>query len=76
MIGKITGIQDMRGTDHVLIDVRGVGYIVVFVSDSLIVKRSTKSGGFLRRRYNRYLRIGCILAYQTPIQTHLRPLGA
>ncbi|EBA03825.1 Holliday junction DNA helicase motor protein [Rhodobacterales bacterium HTCC2150] len=28
MIGKITGIQDMRGTDHVLIDVRGVGYIV------------------------------------------------
>jgi len=28
MIGKITGIQDTRGTDHVLIDVRGVGYIV------------------------------------------------
>lgn len=28
MIGKITGIVDMRGPDHVLIDVRGVGYIV------------------------------------------------
>ena len=32
MIGKITGILDMRGADHVLIDVRGVGY-VVHVSD-------------------------------------------
>ncbi|QUJ75339.1 Holliday junction branch migration protein RuvA [Sulfitobacter albidus] len=28
MIGKISGIIDMRGTDHVLIDVRGVGYLV------------------------------------------------
>jgi len=32
MIGKLTGRLDMRGTDHVLIDVRGVGY-VVFCSD-------------------------------------------
>lgn len=32
MIGRIAGRIDMRGTDHVLIDVRGVGY-VVFVSD-------------------------------------------
>lgn len=32
MIGKITGRIDYRSTDHVLIDVRGVGYIV-FVSD-------------------------------------------
>jgi Holliday junction DNA helicase RuvA len=32
MIGKISGIIDYRGTDHVLIDVRGVGYIV-YVSD-------------------------------------------
>ncbi len=32
MIGKISGILDYRATDHVLIDVRGVGYIV-FVSD-------------------------------------------
>jgi holliday junction DNA helicase RuvA len=32
MIGKITGRLDHRGTDHVLIDVRGVGYIV-HVSD-------------------------------------------
>lgn len=28
MIGKLTGILDYRGEDHVLIDVRGVGYIV------------------------------------------------
>jgi len=28
MIGKLTGVLDYRGEDHVLIDVRGVGYIV------------------------------------------------
>lgn len=28
MIGKLSGIMDYRGEDHVLIDVRGVGYIV------------------------------------------------
>lgn len=32
MIGRIAGQIDYRGTDHVLIDVRGVGYIV-YVSD-------------------------------------------
>ena len=32
MIGRLAGRIDMRGSDHVLIDVRGVGY-VVFVSD-------------------------------------------
>ncbi|MBI1416055.1 MAG: Holliday junction branch migration protein RuvA [Limimaricola sp.] len=32
MIGKVAGILDYRGNDHVLIDVRGVGYIV-HVSD-------------------------------------------
>lgn len=32
MIGKISGRIDYRGSDHVMIDVRGVGYIV-FVSD-------------------------------------------
>ncbi len=32
MIGKIAGRVDYRGSDHVLIDVRGVGYIV-HVSD-------------------------------------------
>ncbi|NCO17255.1 MAG: Holliday junction branch migration protein RuvA, partial [Alphaproteobacteria bacterium] len=32
MIGKISGRIDYRGPDHVLIDVRGVGYIV-HVSD-------------------------------------------
>ncbi len=28
MIGKLTGRVDYRGTDHVLIDVNGVGYVV------------------------------------------------
>ena len=28
MIGKISGRIDYRGSDHVLIDVRGVGYVV------------------------------------------------
>ena len=32
MIGKISGRIDWRGPDHVLVDVRGVGYIV-YVSD-------------------------------------------
>jgi Holliday junction DNA helicase RuvA len=32
MIGKLSGRLDWRGTDHVLIDVRGVGYIV-YISD-------------------------------------------
>ncbi|MDH2325251.1 Holliday junction branch migration protein RuvA [Cereibacter sp. SYSU M97828] len=32
MIGKISGILDYRAGDHVLIDVRGVGYMV-YVSD-------------------------------------------
>lgn len=32
MIGKISGRLDWRGSDHVLIDVRGVGYIV-YVND-------------------------------------------
>ena len=32
MIGRISGRLDWRGNDHVLIDVRGVGYIV-YVSD-------------------------------------------
>lgn len=32
MIGKISGRIDYRGSDHVLIDVRGVGYMV-YVSD-------------------------------------------
>ncbi len=32
MIGKISGRLDWRGSDHVLIDVRGVGYIV-YIND-------------------------------------------
>lgn len=35
MIGRISGRLDWRGEDHVLIDVRGVGYIV-YVSDRVI----------------------------------------
>jgi len=35
MIGKIAGRLDYRSADHVLIDVRGVGYIV-FVSDRVM----------------------------------------
>ncbi|MBR3369169.1 MAG: Holliday junction branch migration protein RuvA [Rhodobacteraceae bacterium] len=36
MIGKLTGVVDMRGPDHVLLDVRGVGYIV-YVSDRTLM---------------------------------------
>jgi holliday junction DNA helicase RuvA len=35
MIGKIAGRLDYRSTDHVLIDVRGVGYLV-YVSDRVM----------------------------------------
>ena len=35
MIGKIAGRIDYRGADHVLIDVRGVGYIV-YVTDRVM----------------------------------------
>lgn len=35
MIGKLTGRVDYRGEDHVLIDVRGVGYIV-YCSDRVL----------------------------------------
>ena len=37
MIGKISGRLDWRGADHVLIDVRGVGYIV-YVSDRTLAR--------------------------------------
>ncbi|PUB18535.1 Holliday junction branch migration protein RuvA [Yoonia sediminilitoris] len=36
MIGKIAGRLEYRSTDHVLIDVRGVGYIV-YVSERIMV---------------------------------------
>lgn len=36
MIGRISGRLDYRATDHVLIDVRGVGYIV-YVSDRVMM---------------------------------------
>ncbi len=35
MIGKLSGIVDYKGLDHVLIDVRGVGY-VVYCSDRVM----------------------------------------
>jgi holliday junction DNA helicase RuvA len=35
MIGRIAGVLEYRAADHVLIDVRGVGY-VVFVSDRVM----------------------------------------
>lgn len=37
MIGKIAGILEMRGPDHVLVDVRGVGYIV-YVSERTLAR--------------------------------------
>ena len=36
MIGKIAGILEYRSTDHVLIDVRGIGYLV-YVSNRVMV---------------------------------------
>ena len=35
MIGKIAGILEYRSTDHILIDVRGVGYIV-YISNRVL----------------------------------------
>lgn len=37
MIGKLTGVIEMRGPDHVLLDVRGVGYIV-YVSERTLTQ--------------------------------------
>lgn len=37
MIGKLSGTVDYKGPDHVLIDVRGVGY-VVHVSDRVLAR--------------------------------------
>lgn len=37
MIGRIAGRLEYRATDHVLIDVRGVGY-VVYVSDRVLAQ--------------------------------------
>lgn len=36
MIGKLTGVVDQRSADHVLLDVRGVGYIV-YVSERTLM---------------------------------------
>jgi Holliday junction DNA helicase RuvA len=37
MIGKISGRLDYRGTDHVLVDVRGVGYLV-YCSEATLMR--------------------------------------
>ena len=37
MIGKLTGVIEMRGSDHILLDVRGVGYIV-YVSERTLAQ--------------------------------------
>lgn len=43
MIGKITGRVDYRGTDHVLVDVQGVGYMV-FCSDRTLSGLPARGG--------------------------------
>ncbi|GLQ33774.1 Holliday junction ATP-dependent DNA helicase RuvA [Amylibacter marinus] len=43
MIGKITGRVDYRGTDHVLVDVQGVGYLV-FCSDRTLARLPARGG--------------------------------
>ncbi len=43
MIGKVSGLLDYRGTDHVLIDVGGVGYIV-HVSDRTLAAMPAPGG--------------------------------
>ncbi|WP_050528484.1 Holliday junction branch migration protein RuvA [Pseudorhodobacter aquimaris] len=43
MIGKIAGRLDYRGSDHVLVDVRGVGYIV-HVSDRTLASMPAVGG--------------------------------
>lgn len=43
MIGRIAGRVDYRGTDHVLIDVRGVGYLV-HVSDRTLAQLPAVGG--------------------------------
>lgn len=41
MIGKLSGRIDYKGSDHILIDVRGVGYIV-YVSDRVMASLPPK----------------------------------
>ena len=41
MIGKLTGILDYKGIDHVLIDVHGVGY-EVFLAESTLAKAPSR----------------------------------
>lgn len=43
MIGKLTGVVDYRATDHLLIDVRGVGY-VVYCSDRTLAALPGRGG--------------------------------
>ena len=41
MIGKITGRIDYRAADHLLIDVRGVGYLVYCSERTMAAKEET-----------------------------------
>ena len=43
MIGKLTGVVDYKGTDHVLLDVNGVGY-VVHCSDRTLAALPARGG--------------------------------
>ena len=44
MIGKLTGRLDYRAEDHVLIDVRGVGYIVYCSSRTMMALNKSGPG--------------------------------
>ena len=44
MIGKLTGRLDYKALDHVMIDVRGVGYIV-YCSDRTMATLLSSRGG-------------------------------
>ncbi|RFU13078.1 Holliday junction branch migration protein RuvA [Rhodobacteraceae bacterium W635] len=44
MIGKLTGVVDYKGADHVLLDVNGVGY-VVYCSDRTLAALPPRGGG-------------------------------
>ena len=44
MIGKLTGVVDYKGADHVLLDVNGVGY-VVYCSDRTLAALPARGGG-------------------------------
>ena len=53
MIGKLTGRIDYRADDHILLDVKGVGYLVYCSERTLMAKsgrifKSTRTDGHRR----------------------------